>query len=99
MFKLFLGIFWAVVGGGFLLYEFQSEKPSSTLIPLSWAAFLMSAYNFVRWGAALWYRAQKKKDPAANAPPIRKRVIESPPETPPNPEFNFTDPPPTKSES
>jgi hypothetical protein len=59
-----------------------------------WLALVLALYNVARWWSLRSYRRQRQEEQEALARRFRRRDEELPrPEQPPDPNFNFTEPP------
>lgn len=92
MMKLFLTIFWVAVGVVFLVLESRPGHETRTIIPLSWLAFLMAAFNLVRWVGPRIYNRARREEQAPDAPPVRPRPARPHGEEY-NPDLDFNKPP------
>jgi hypothetical protein len=93
-FNLVMGCFWLCVGAGMVAahysgFELMGIDRDRTLL-VGVFAFVLAAYNGVRWWAA--HASAKSRPPS---PKPRKRVIEERPSEY-NPAFDFTRPEPPK---
>jgi hypothetical protein len=97
--NLYLFLFWLVLGGALLLWplvDANARVPAlrGTSIPVGWLALALALYNLARWWAIRSQRAQPRARDQAGRRPTRVRNgagSQSPP--PPDPTFDFSDPP------
>lgn len=99
--NLFLGVFWLMLGIALLAHHYLSETPvfllkiGQTLVPPGWLALVLAGYNFLRLGfIRSWIRRRAREE--AELAQRRREHQEglSAPRTP-DPNFQFTDPPPS----
>lgn len=102
--NLFLALFWLIcavvlfayeqfVSGERFLFEFGHLR-----IPGVYLMLALTVYNFIRWWAYRSYRAKRRLEEIARAQEEweRRRHRTAPPQ-PLNPNFNFTDEPPSSN--
>ena len=103
--NLFLALIWLVCAVVLLAYEHYIGETrfrlhmGDTSFSAAWLMLVLAVYNLVRWWSSRSYRAEQRAAELAQA----KREWErhrrhSEPAGPPDPNFNFTDQPPTSPE-
>jgi hypothetical protein len=103
--NLFLALFWLICAVMLLAYE-QTVGPTrfrlgteNHNVSYAWLMFLLVLYNLHRWRWMRSYRAKQRAAEVARALAEQQRRHHSTtPATTPDPNFNFTDEPPTPAD-
>jgi len=92
-----LGVFWLFLGGAMLAYEYAYGRPVPHFagVSLGWWVILLSLYNWSKVARALWTMRRPADTEEEEVPETTLARREKPArDTPPDPNFQFTDPPP-----
>jgi hypothetical protein len=89
-------VFWLIVAAAIFVSGDQRFVFQIGAVRFSsgWLALLLALYNVVRWWSIRSYRRQRQAEQEALAKRFQRHQDERrDPEQPPDPNFNFTDPP------
>jgi hypothetical protein len=101
--SLCLAVFWLLTGTVLALQPWYApERPIPTIprteLPLSWLAFAFAVYNVIRWRMAKKANAQRRElEEARRLLEESRRASRSRLYQEPDPNFDFTHPPPPPS--
>jgi hypothetical protein len=99
--NLILAAVWLSLGVGVLAATYAGHdlrwyiRLGKTEVSVAWLAFALAGYNVVRWWLGRRRRAtQRIEREVERRREFARQFRAAAPEEPPNPDFNFTEPPP-----
>jgi hypothetical protein len=100
LFNLIMCVLWLLVGAALLITGYTTGRWYLTVnlgggsFSGGWLALILALYNLARWWSVRSYRRQRQTEQQAFAQRLKRHRAETRgPEQPPDPNFDFKEPP------